>query len=138
MRSFAWTGVSDSIAQALSANQDFSLGLCARVDMGVNYQGWTREETTEYMNQFGMGDEDTVTWLYEAVVAEPSNYLSYYIGYKEFEALRAEAEEALGTDFDPVSFHEFILTTGPAPFDLIREQMDVWISQVNDGNAQAA
>ena len=90
------------------------------------------------MNQFGMGDEDTVTWLYEAVVAEPSNYLSYYIGYKEFEALRAEAEEALGTDFDPVSFHEFILTTGPAPFDLIREQMDVWISQVNDGNAQAA
>lgn len=138
MRSFAWTGVSDSIAQALSANQDFSLGLCARVDMGVNYQGWTREETTEYMNQFGMGDEDTVTWLYEAVVAEPSNYLSYYIGYKEFEALRAEAEEALGTDFDPVSFHEFILTTGPAPFDLIREQMDVWISQVNDGNAHAA
>ena len=138
MRSFAWTGVSDSIAQALSANQDFSLGLCARVDMGVNYQGWTREETTEYMNQFGMGDEDTVTWLYEAVVAEPSNYLSYYIGYKEFETLRAEAEEALGTDFDPVSFHEFILTTGPAPFDLIREQMDVWISQVNDGNAQAA
>ncbi|HIS48489.1 MAG TPA: DUF885 domain-containing protein [Candidatus Scybalocola faecigallinarum] len=138
MRSFAWTGVSDSIAQALSANQDFSLGLCARVDMGVNYQGWTREETTEYMNQFGMGDEDTVTWLYEAVVAEPSNYLSYYIGYKEFKALRAEAEEALGTDFDPVSFHEFILTTGPAPFDLIREQMDVWISQVNDGNAQAA
>ena len=138
MRSFAWTGVSDSIAQALSANQDFSLGLCARVDMGVNYQGWNREETTEYMNQFGMGDEDTVTWLYEAVVAEPSNYLSYYIGYKEFEALRAEAEEALGTDFDPVSFHEFILTTGPAPFDLIREQMDVWISQVNDGNAQAA
>lgn len=138
MRSFAWTGVSDSIAQALSANQDFSLGLCARVDMGVNYQGWTREETTEYMNQFGMGDEDTVTWLYEAVVAEPSNYLSYYIGYKEFEALRTEAEEALGTDFDPVSFHEFILTTGPAPFDLIREQMDVWISQVNDGNAQAA
>ena len=127
MQSFYWAGLDDTIAHALSANQDFSLGLCARVDMGVNYEGWTREETGDYMNQFGMGDEDTVNWLFEAVVAEPSNYLSYYIGYLEFEELCGLAEDTLGSDFDPVTFHEFILTTGPAPFHLIQERMEVWM-----------
>ncbi len=131
MRSFWWACDDDAIAEALRANQDFSLGICARADMGVNYEGWSREDTKNYMAQYGMGDDESVNWLYEAVVAEPSNYLSYYIGYLEFEELREEAQTALGDAFDPVSFHKFILTTGPAPFDLIRERMEDWIGTQN-------
>ncbi len=136
MQAFYWAGLEDTVARALSANQDFSLGVCARADMGVNYEGWTREETANYLNQFGMGNEETVNWLYEAVVAEPSNYLSYYIGYLEFKELRGLAEDTMGADFDPVAFHEFILTTGPAPFDLIREQMEAWME--NGGSLEQA
>ena len=42
----------------------------------------------------------------------------------------------MGADFDPVAFHEFILTTGPAPFDLIREQMEAWME--NGGSLEQA
>ena len=56
MQAFYWAGLEDTVARALSANQDFSLGVCARADMGVNYEGWTREETANYLNQFGMGE----------------------------------------------------------------------------------
>ena len=70
MRSFAWAGLDEDVAAALAANQDFSLGICARADLGVNYEGWNREDAAQYLDQFAMGDEDTVDWLYEAVVAE--------------------------------------------------------------------
>ena len=126
------------MAAALAANQDFSLGICARADLGVNYEGWNREDAAQYLDQFAMGDEDTVDWLYEAVVAEPANYLSYYIGYKAFETLRNDAETALGGNFDPVEFHRFILTTGPAPFDLIEERMEEWLDSQNENPGLAA
>lgn len=138
MCTFNWACEDEDIAAALRANQDFSLGICARVDMGVNYEGWSRDDTKNYLDQFGMGTDDTVDWIFEAVVAEPSNYLSYYIGYLEFEELREEAEDSLGGNFDPVSFHEFILTTGPAPFDLIREAMESWISVQDERAGEAA
>ena len=138
MRSFAWANLDEDVAQALAANQDFSLGICARADLGVNYEGWTREDTAQYLDQFAMGDEDTVNWLYETVVAEPANYLSYYIGCKAFESLRNEAEETLGGDFDPVEFHRFILTTGPAPFDLIEDRMDEWLDSREENPGLAA
>ena len=138
MRSFAWAGLDEDVAAALAANQDFSLGICARADLGVNYEGWNREDAAQYLDQFAMGDEDTVDWLYEAVVAEPANYLSYYIGYKAFETLRNNAETALGGNFDPVEFHRFILTTGPAPFDLIEERMEEWLDSQNENPGLAA
>ena len=138
MRSFQWACEDETIARVLTANQDFSLGLCARVDMGVNYEGWNREDTLNYLNEFGMGTDETVDWIYEAVVAEPSNYLSYYIGYLEFEELRDAAQDALGDDFDPVSYHEFILTTGPAPFELILERLEGWIQDQGYSLDQAA
>lgn len=138
MRAFDWACEDEAIAAALRANQNFSLGICARVDMGVNYEGWSREDTKNYLDQFGMGTDETVDWIFEAVVAKPSNYLSYYIGYLEFEELREEAENSLGRNFDPVSFHEFIMTTGPAPFDLIHEAMESWISEEKEGAGEAA
>ena len=117
----------DLVALFMAADGDLSLGICARVDMGVNYEGWDRDDTAQFLDQFGLSDEETTDWLFETVVAEPASYLSYYIGYLEFEELREEAEETLGDDFDAVEFHTFILTTGAAPFDLIEEQMQLWM-----------
>lgn len=129
MQSFYWACDNEDIADVLRANQDFSLGICARVDMGVNYEGWSREDTKTYLDQYGMGSDETVDWIFEAVIAEPANYLSYYIGYLEFEELRQYAQTALDDQFDPVSFHELILTTGPAPFEQIQERLDAWIKE---------
>ena len=50
------------------------------------------------------------------------------MGYLEICSLRDEAQVALGDDFDLKEFHRFLLETGPASFDLIRERMDAWIA----------
>lgn len=128
-QSFAWAGADENLARILKANQDFGLAISARVDMGVNYEGWTRTDTAEYLYQFGLDDEETVNNIFDYVVAEPAAYLSYYIGAHEFWDLRQLAEESLGKQFDPIKFHEFILSFGPAPFDLIEEHLNTWIQE---------
>ena len=53
----------------------------------------------------------------------------YYTGYLEIERMRAEAEEALGSAFDAMEFHTFLLDIGPAPFTVIREYYGEWLER---------
>ena len=126
-QSYAWIGADEDLSRILKANQNFALGISARVDLGVNYEGWDRADTADYLSNFGISDEATVNDIFDYVVAEPATYLSYYIGAQEFWNLRQIAEENLGDQFDPVAYHEFILTLGPATFDLIQEKLEIWI-----------
>ena len=105
----------------------FSLALCSYIDMGVNYEGWTRQDVQEYLEGLGLGDNDTTDFIFYTVVQEPANYLSYFIGYLEFVKLRDQAQETLGEQFSVKEFHNFILTVGPAPFDIIEEEMEAWM-----------
>ena len=55
------------------------------------------------------------------------HHLSYFIGYLEFLKLRDQAKETLGEQFSIQEFHNFILTIGPAPFNIIEEEMEEWM-----------
>ncbi len=115
------------LAKLSMLESQFSLALCAYIDMGVNYEGWTKQDVQEYLEGIGIGDAETTEFVFYTVVQEPANYLSYFIGYLEFEKLRAQAQETLGEKFSVKEFHDFILTTGPAPFDIIEEEMKAWM-----------
>lgn len=100
------------------------------IDMGVNYYGWSREEVGAYFEGLGIGlDSETIDFYYDTyAVGSPVTCLVYWMGYLEIGSLRDEAQVALGDDFDLKEFHRFLLETGPASFDLIRERMDVWVA----------
>lgn len=115
------------LAKVVMLNDVISLAISAYIDMGIHYEGWTQEDVREYLTYFGIEDEETVESIYYIIVEEPANYLSYFIGYLEFLELRNQAEEALGERFSAVEFHNFILTTGPAPFDILKEEMEAWM-----------
>lgn len=115
------------LGKVLKLNDEFSLALSAYIDMGVHYEGWTQKEVQEYLENFGLGDEETAESVFRTVVQEPANYLSYFIGYLEFLALREQAQNTLGSQFSAREFHDFILTTGPAPFDILQEEMEAWM-----------
>ena len=55
------------------------------------------------------------------IIADPANYLKYYIGYVEFLEMKKEALEAWEDDFSQEKFHKAVLDVGPAPFELVRE-----------------
>lgn len=126
LQSYAWSGVNENMCDLLRANTDISLAICSRVDLGANYEGWTLTETEEYLAQFGF-TADTAKSIFEAVITDPANYLSYYIGSVEFEELSTLAEDELDENFDPKEFHRFILETGPCQFDVLEKYLQIWI-----------
>lgn len=127
--SYSVSGLDEDLANVLVWDEITSLGLYAYIDMGVHYEGWDREDTAEYLSGFGIDDEEVVDEVFEIIVEEPANYLSYFIGYLEFMELRETAEKELGDDFNAKEFHQFLLEMGPAPFYIIEDYMDDWMKE---------
>lgn len=128
MISYHMAGIDDNLASLLEQNNAVILMMYARADIGINYEGWTREDSDEYLkSMLGITDEDTLDQFYIAMVEEPANYLQYTIGYIEMMELRDKAEKKLGDKFSEKAFHEFILKTGPSQFYVIDKYLDKWI-----------
>lgn len=51
----------------------------------------------------------------------PGQATSYFYGYTHLEALRAKVELALGDKFDTQAYHDFIVSEGLLPLDLLEE-----------------
>ena len=110
-------------------NSSITKGMYALLDIRINYEGWDRKEAADFIRQFFSVSDETTDEIYDSIIADPSNYLLYYTGYLEIERMRAEAEEALGSAFDAMEFHTFLLDIGPAPFTVIREYYGEWLER---------
>lgn len=104
-------------------NSSVILGLYALADMGIHYDGWSLAETTSFFRQFGITDSKTIEEIYELIIADPGNYLKYYIGYLEFLELKKDAIKDWGDEFSQIEFHKTVLDTGPAPFPVLKEEI---------------
>ncbi len=120
-------GLSPQMGQLLSANSLASLGLHACLDVYINYMGWTKEQVSEYLKNHYQQSDEVVDAVYCAMVENPSNYLSYYVGCMEILNMRKIAEKELKDRFDLKKFHRFILDMGPAPFDVIQPYFTSWL-----------
>ena len=109
-------------------NAELNLLISARIEIGVNYEGWTLEETKDYLTKLGM-DAGGAQELMDYVIAEPANYQMYCTGWLEFEELRSLAEDRLGTEFDETEFHEVLLEAGPCQFNILHELVDEYTNQ---------
>ncbi len=114
----------ETYADIEAINSKLNLLVSARIEIGVNYEGWNLEETANYMNTNGFNGEAAQD-IMDYVIAEPGNYQMYVLGWLEFEELKEYAQEELGDKFDEVAFHKVILDAGPCQFyvleDLVKE-----------------
>lgn len=119
--SYTWTGLDDNLARCLQLNQDITLALYGRIDLGIHYEGWTTDDVTEFLSDYGLDDDETVHSVFRAIVSDPASYLPYCIGYMEFKELRDDTEETMGDDFNLKEFHQCILNIGPCSFDVLEK-----------------
>ena len=119
--SYTWTGLDDNLARCLQLNQDITLALYGRIDLGIHYEGWTTDDVTEFLSDYGLDDDETVHSVFRAIVSDPASYLPYCIGYMEFKELRNNTEETMGDDFNLKEFHQCILNIGPCSFDVLEK-----------------
>ena len=121
-------GLSPELQTLLMHNQAVTLGVHALLDLEINYYGWDKEQTAQFLNEtYGITDQETVDRMFYTMVENPSNYLSYYVGWLEIQQMREEAEQTLGPSFQAKDFHTFLLEIGPAPFSVIRSYFKSWL-----------
>ena len=111
-------------ASLLQKNSSVILGLYALADMGIHYDGWSVTDTVRFFSDYGINDPNAVQSVYKLIIGSPANYLKYYIGYLKFYELKKEMADALGNQFSQKEFHRAVLDVGPAPFEIVYDEVE--------------
>ncbi|MBR5207520.1 MAG: DUF885 family protein, partial [Erysipelotrichaceae bacterium] len=118
-----------NLAKFLDLDTELNYLLQALIDIGVNYEGWGKEEVGKFLREMGFSDSaELIKSLYEYVISDPGLLLPYGIGLVEMNELRKAAENALKDKFNEIEYHKVILEAGPMYFDLLEEKVNNWIS----------
>ncbi len=118
--SYNYAGFSDALTSFLQADQTATLCLYALSDIFIHYDGYTPEQLSTFLNSYGFPQESS-DLIYQTLLAEPGAYLPYAVGYLEFMELKQQAEQKWGGEYSDYRFHEFLLETGPMPFEALEE-----------------
>ncbi len=121
MCSYSLSPLKKEASSLLQKNSSLILGLYAVADIGIHYRGWDFDKTAQYFKTYGIDDEQTIRDIYELIIADPGNYLKYYIGYVEILELKKKAMEKAGDNFSQKEFHQKMLEIGPAPFAILEK-----------------
>lgn len=121
MCSYYLSPLDNTQAEFLQKNASLILGLYANADIGIHYHGWNLERTSEFFKSYGITDEPVLSEIYQYILGDPANYLSYYVGYLEILDLKRQAMIQDRENFSQKNFHKKILDVGPAPFDIVRK-----------------
>ncbi len=119
---YKYAGFSEPLTTFLQADQVATLCLYALSDIYIHYDGYTPEQLSTFLTDYGFS-ESSSELIYRTLVSEPGAYLPYAVGYLEFENLHELAKELWGDEYSDYKFHEFLLETGPMPFDVLEEML---------------
>ena len=110
----------------------FNLLIPSRIDIGVNYEGWSREDVYDYLESYGLDYPEYGDGCYDIAIEIPCYYLGYSIGQIETSRIFAELFDDIGDDVSPLEIHEAYLAIGPAPFTIIENYVDTYAESVKN------
>ena len=97
------------------------------VDTGLHYKGWTRQQAIDFFKDNAAKTEHDIVNEVDRYIVMPGQALAYKVGEIRIQALRDNAEAALGDAFDIRAFHDELLGAGALPLDLLQQRMDAWL-----------
>ena len=120
-----YMGFSEEEARVIDGYEKFWRILEARLDLGINYEGWTARQTSQYLAKWGLGSAGE--GIFQAVASNPLVSVPYGLGPLEFIDLLETAQAKLGKSFDFREFHKVLLQDGALPMDLLRKNVYDWL-----------
>ena len=131
-----WARYSEALAEEMGLYQTVTGPIKRRawpargmvVDPGIHLFGWTREEAIEFMMESGRFPDSMGDQMVDRIAILPGQLTAYDSGGLEILALRREAEEAIGDDFDIREFHDRVLENGTIPLKQLRSHIEAWIA----------
>lgn len=91
------------------------------LDIGIQTEGMTREQAMELMTKGAFQQEREAAGKWVRASLGSVQLLSYFIGYTEHAALRAEAMKRDGTAFNLRKFNDALLSHGSPPVKYARQ-----------------
>ena len=117
----------DESAKSDAASAEMRCAVALVVDTGLHAKGWTRGQAFDYLRtHLGVGDPDAQS-LIDWYATNPAEAMACMMGGMKFRALRARAQQMLGSRFDLREFHHEILKDGAMPLDILEAKMKAWM-----------
>ncbi|HEX6638180.1 MAG TPA: DUF885 domain-containing protein [Steroidobacteraceae bacterium] len=95
----------------------------ALLDQAVHVDGMTREAAMELLMEQGFQEEREAAGKWVRAQLTSAQLPTYFVGAQEHMALRAEAEQKLGTGFNLREYHDKVLSFGSPPVRYVRALM---------------
>lgn len=124
-----FNSIDEDVLQYLKLYDELNGILTARLDLGIHYEGWTINETLNYLQKYFSGyTYEAAQRIFEQLVEVPTNSQQYFFTYFKLVDMHDRAKNALGSNFDPIEFHKLILDCGPVPLRFIETEVDNYIA----------
>jgi len=98
------------------------------VDTGLHAMGWTEDEAVKYAQDNTTEDDSKIHAEVKRFLINPGQATAYKIGMLKIQALRAEAEEALGDKFNIKGFHDTVVGSGSLPLSILETRVHAWVA----------
>ncbi|HET6504228.1 MAG TPA: DUF885 domain-containing protein [Amycolatopsis sp.] len=99
------------------------------VDTGLHAKGWSRQRAIDYLRENTPMPQVEIESEIDRYIAYPGQALSYMVGRLEIQRIRAEAERALGENFDIRAFHDVVLGGGALPMSVLASVVGEWVAR---------
>jgi uncharacterized protein (DUF885 family) len=132
-----WARYSEALAEEMGLYQSATGPILRRawpargmvVDPGIHLFGWTREQAIDFMSESGRFPRSSGDSMVDRIAILPGQLTAYDSGGLEIIALRQQAEEALGGEFDIREFHDRVLENGTIPLGSLRAHIEAWLAE---------
>lgn len=128
--SLSYLGLSEDFVDYMAELEYSNQLLVSRIDIAVNYEGFSRKELSNYLKGLGIDSEDYTNSIFEVVVSDPGICLPYGVGHLEMREIRKYAETELKDKFNEKEFNEVILKTGPVQFEVLKERITKYVKEI--------
>jgi uncharacterized protein (DUF885 family) len=108
-----------------------------QVDPGLHVGGWSRRQAVDTIALATGKSEEVAASYADRHAATPGQLVSYMVGYRWIARLRADAEHALGDQFDLRAFHDVVLADGPVTLTMLETKVKRWVAEQQAAAARA-
>ncbi len=97
------------------------------VDSGMHALRWPRQRSIETLLAAGLSETDAVIET-DRYICWPGQALTYKLGQREIERLRAQLMARDGSSFDLRAFHDAVLGHGSLPLATLARELPNWVA----------
>jgi len=90
------------------------------LDVRMQTMNMTDEQAMELMTKDAFQTQAEAEGKLQRAKLSSTQLPTYYVGYRDWTALREDYQKAHGADFDMLKYHDMVLDLGPLPIDAVR------------------